>query len=197
MESFGSYTMSWTQGVTISSPVILQCFFQSVNHLFSLFVLQKKPQQQQHHSKPKTPTVEQQRQQQQKAFQESHQKELDLLSILHGGKKETSSTKPLPNRSRTTSTSAAHQERSGGFDMNQFASQAGDLAISTGASNNNKPTPKVFDCAELESKLIRGDSSDMREVHSSPNLRTLSQVENTKPGALNLNVTPKGPQVNE
>eukprot|EP00111_Clytia_hemisphaerica_P008339 TCONS_00024354-protein len=155
----------------------------------------KKKTQHQQNSKPKTPTIEQQRQKQQKVFQESHQKELDLLSILHGGKKQdTSSTKPLPNRSRTTSTSTARQESSSGFDMNQFASQAGDLAISTGIPNN-KPIPKVFDCAELESKLIRGESSDMREVHSSPSLRTLSQIENTRPGALNLNVTPKGPQV--
>ena len=174
----------------------------------------------------KTTSQEQQRLFQQHVFTQSHQKELDLLSILHGSLKKSptlTTSANVSHRNRTVSTSASNNPElivgggsggGGGFSIEQFASQAGDLAVSK--PNNLPPAPKVFDCAELESELIRNKSSndldlastkfselaaniDMREIKSSPNLRQLNEVErenrHVPPGMLSLKRTPKGERV--
>ena len=151
---------------------------------------------------------DQQRLNQQQAFNDSHQKELDLLSILHGGK---SPTKTDRNTSSLRNPEPIPSVGGGGFSMQQF----GDLAVPKPSAL--PAAPKVFDCAALESELIRNKSSndlnlasakfnefstgsnvDMREIKSSPNLRQLDDVERESrqlPGMLNLNQTPKGERV--
>lgn len=156
---------------------------------------------------------EQQRSQQQQAFTESHQKELDLLSILHGSQKNSPTKAQSSHRDTTDSSSnsagvgKAIGANSGGFNMDQFAFQASLPKPSNMVAQ--PPVPKVFDCAELESVMIRNKSSNdlnlasarfnemsMREIKSFPNLRNLSDIEQESrhlpDHMLNLNQTPKG-----
>ena len=166
---------------------------------YQLFFLQKRQQ-------PVASTAKlsqgQQRLNQQQSIANSHQKELDLLSILHGGKSPTKTT--TSDRNSNSRNSDPIPSAGGGFSMQHF----GDLAVPKPSAL--PPAPKVFDCAALESELIRNKSSndlnlasaaasvDMREIKSSPNLRKLDDVERESrqlPGMLNLNQTPKGERV--
>lgn len=130
-----------------------------------------------------------------------------MLSILHGGKSPTKTAINLTDRNPEPMPSVG----GGGLSMQQFV----DVVPKPSAL---PPAPKIFDCAALESELIRNKSSNdlnlasvkfnefsaasasvqMREIKSSPNLLQLDEVERESrqlPGMLNLNQTPKGERV--